>query len=101
MAQVWRKQTAETREQLRAASDLLGSFQDLPEFFLKLLVARCDMPLDEHCIPAIEVSDEATRLAHHQQAGRHVPRRQVALPVDVEPAGRDRSEVERGGAESA
>ena len=34
-------------------------------------------------------------------AGGHVPGREVALPVAVEPTGRDPGEIERGGAEAA
>ena len=58
-------------------------------------------PVSEHGVVAFAIGDEAAGLAHQQDAGRHVPRRQVALPVDVEPSGGDPGEVERRGAEAA
>ena len=58
-------------------------------------------PLGEHGVAAVEVGDEAAGLAHQQDAGRDVPRREVALPIAVEPAGRDQGEIERRRAEAA
>ena len=55
----------------------------------------------EHGFAAIEVAHESAGLAHQQDAGRHVPRRQVALPVGVDATGRDPGEIERRRAEAA
>ena len=52
-------------------------------------------------VAAVEVGDEAAGLAHQDHAGRDVPGREAALPVAVEPAGRDAGEIERGRAEPA
>src|SRR6202012_3978314 len=55
----------------------------------------------EYVLAAVEVADEAAGLFHHQQAGRHVPGRKVALPKHVEAPGRDPGEIERRSAEPA
>src|SRR6266851_7859236 len=68
---------------------------------LHRLIARDDVGLSEHVVAAVEIGHEAARLAHDQQARRHVPGREVALPVGVEPAGGDPGEIERRGAEAA
>ena len=52
-------------------------------------------------VAAVDVGDEAAGLAHQQDARGHVPGRQIALPIAVEPAGRDEGQVERGRAEPA
>src|SRR5688572_10823681 len=48
-----------------------------------------------------KIGHEPTGLAYHQHAGRKIPRRETALPIGVEPAGCDVSEVERSGAKAA
>ena len=51
--------------------------------------------------PPSQIADEAARLAHHQEPGRHVPGREIALPERIEAAGGDPGEIERGRAEPA
>src|SRR4030088_1796337 len=41
----------------------------------------------EHVLAAVEIGDEASGLAHQCDSRRHVPGREAALPVGVEPAG--------------
>ena len=50
---------------------------------------------------AVAIGDKAAGLAHDKQARRDIPRRQIALPVAIEPAGGDPGEIERGGAVAA
>src|SRR5581483_4614179 len=42
-----------------------------------------------------DVADKAAGLAYQQRARRQIPRRQIALPISVEAAGRDPGEIER------
>ena len=65
------------------------------------LVAGDDVAGQERGLAALEVGDEAAGLAHQDQARRHVPGREVALPVAVEAPGRQPGEIERGGSEPA
>src|SRR6187402_1617865 len=47
---------------------------------------------------ACDIAHDATRLAHQQQAGGDVPRREPVLEEGVVAAGRQEGEVERGSA---
>ena len=58
-------------------------------------------PLVENVVAAVEIGHKAAGFAHQKDARGHVPRRQIALPIGVEPAGGDIGEIERGGAEAA
>ena len=58
-------------------------------------------PLVNMLVLVVEIGDEAAGLAHDQGPGRHVPGREIALPIEVEAAGRDKREIERRGAEAA
>ena len=51
--------------------------------------------------PPVEIADKAAGLAHERDARRHVPGREVALPIGIETAGGDPGEIERGRAEAA
>ena len=66
---------------------------------VSLPAATC--PLVRYGVAAVEVADKAAGFAHQKNARGHVPRRQIALPIGVETAGRDIGKVERGGAEAA
>src|SRR4051794_23475337 len=79
---------------------LSGGFQQSLQFALYRLVAGNDMLLGEHGVGAVDIGDEAAGLAQDDDAGRDVPRRDIALPIAVEPSGRDEGHVERRGAES-
>ena len=58
-------------------------------------------PVANMVVAAVEIGDEAAGLAHQEEAGGDVPRREVALPIGVEAAGRDPGEIERRRAEAA
>src|SRR5581483_10264610 len=60
-----------------------------------------DVALGEHDVMAIEIGDEAAGLAHQNYACRHIPRREVPLPISIEASRRDPGEIERRGAETA
>src|SRR5262245_3361693 len=64
------------------------------------LITDDNMAFAEHVLAAVEIGGKAAGLAHHENAGRHVPGRDVALPKTVEPAGGDPGEIEGGGAET-
>src|SRR5215470_14996079 len=76
-----------------------------PQQALQLMMHRFvtghDMALGEHLIAAVDIGDVPARLAHQQNARRDVPRRDVAFPVGIEPAGRDPGEIEGSGPETA
>ena len=80
---------------------LAGCFEQLQQFAVHGVVAGGNVAGRDRRFAAVEIGDEAAGLAHQQHAGRHVPRRKVALPVRIEAAGRDPGEVERGCAEAA
>src|SRR5262245_55176504 len=64
------------------------------------LITDDNMTFAEHILAPLKVGGEAACLAHHENAGRHVPGRKVALPKAVEPAGGDPGEIEGGGSET-
>ena len=80
---------------------LPASLQHAQQLAVHGLVAGDDVAAGEHGVAAVEIGDEAAGLAHQDDAGRHVPGREAALPVGVEAAGRDPGEIERGRAEAA
>ena len=84
-----------------AAGLLAGLLEQPQQFAVHGVVAGGDVALVRHGVAAVEIGDEAAGLAHQDHAGGHVPRRQIALPIGIEPAGGDPGEVERGGAEAA
>ncbi len=65
------------------------------------IVAGGDVALVENVVAALEIGHKAAGLAHEKDARGHVPGRQIALPIGVEPTGGDISEIEGGGAEPA
>src|SRR5579883_3030937 len=78
---------------------LLGGFLEQPEqFAVHEFVAGNDLALAQDGVPSVHVADIAAGLAHQQKPGGKIPRRKVALPIGVEPPGRDPGEVEGGGA---
>src|SRR5215472_10537280 len=71
-----------------------------PQYFaVNLLVAREDAAGLDHIVASVEIGDEAAGFAYQRNSRRHVPRRQPALPIGVEAAGRHPGEIERGAAE--
>ena len=58
------------------------------------VVAGDDLPLGQDGVVAVAVADEAAGFAHQDQAGGEIPRRQIALPIGIEPAGGDPGEIE-------
>src|SRR5215467_6668706 len=87
----------------RGLSDRCGLVRILerPQHFaVNVLVARENAAGLDHIVASVEIGDEAAGFAHQRDSRRHVPRRQPALPIGVEAAGRDPGEIERCGAES-
>src|SRR5262244_268397 len=68
-------------------------------FAVNVLVAREDAAGLDHIVATVEIGDEAAGFTHQRDSRRHVPRRQPALPIGVEAAGRHPGEIERGGPE--
>src|SRR5262245_49019880 len=81
-------------------SDPAHLFEHLQQLAMDIRVAGQDAAGLEHVVAPIEVGREAAGLAYQRDPGRHVPGRQVALPIGVETAGRDPGEVERGRSEA-
>src|SRR5262245_33782150 len=67
---------------------------------VNIVVGRDDAAGRQHGVAAVEVGDEAAGLAHQRDTCGHVPGRKAALPIGVEPAGGDPSEIERGSTEA-
>ena len=85
-----------------AGSGRLGAvLERTHELAVDRFVAGHDAAGDERRLTAREVGRIAAGLAHQRDARRHVPRRQVALPIAIEASGRDPGEIERGGSETA
>src|SRR4051794_7195820 len=59
-----------------------------------------DVAGDHRAFLVFEVRHVAARLAHQDHAGGEIPRRQIALPIDVETPRRDVGKIERGRAET-
>ena len=59
------------------------------------VVAGGDLPLGQDGVFAVAIADEAAGFAHQNHPGGEIPRRQIALPIGVEPAGGDPGEIER------
>ncbi len=78
-----------------------GLLEKLQQFAVHGVVAGDDLALGENGVVAVEIGDEAAGFAHQDNARGHVPRRQVALPISIEPSGRDPGEIESGGAVTA
>src|SRR4051794_28811455 len=82
-------------------SGLVRDLERAQHFAVDDLVARDDMALVQDGVATIEIGDKAARLAHQDDARRHIPGRYIALPIAVEAPGGDPGEIERGGAELA
>src|ERR1700687_3838546 len=82
-------------------SSLCRLFQHAQDFFLDGLVAGDDMAFGEHVVAPVAIGNEPAGLAHQDQPGRHVPGLDVALPIAVEPSGRNPGQIEGGGAKAA
>src|SRR5471032_2603797 len=74
---------------------LSGGFQQSLQLALYRLVAGNDMFLCEHGVGSVDIGHKAAGLAQDDDAGRDVPRRDIPLPIAIEPAGRDEGHVER------
>src|SRR5215468_7287050 len=86
----------------RGLSDRCGLVRILerPQHFaVNVLVARENAAGLDHIVASVEIGDEAAGFAYQRNSRRHVPRRQPALPIGVEAAGRHPGEIERGGPE--
>src|ERR1051326_5775709 len=77
-----------------------GVFQQRQQLPMHALVSGNDMALFEHGVAAFEVGGESAGLAHQQHPCGQIPRREVALPIAVEPARRHPGEIERRRSES-
>src|ERR1700733_2549501 len=78
---------------------LLGCFltcrlEQAQQFAVHGVVAGGDLPLGQDGVFAVAVADEAAGFAHQNYPGGDIPRRQVALPIGIEPAGGDPGEIE-------
>src|SRR5882757_3940574 len=63
-------------------------------------VSGDDVAGDHGAFPVFKVGHIAACLAHQYHAGGEIPRRQIALPIDVEAPRRDVGKIERGRAET-
>src|SRR5499426_4543947 len=66
---------------------------------VNVLVAREDASGLDHVLASVEIGDEAAGLTHQRDSRRHVPRREAALPIGIEAAGRHPGKIKRGGPE--
>src|SRR6266446_1744101 len=80
---------------------LLRLLEQAQQFAVKGLVAGDDISGRDWILAAVEVGNVAARLAHEDETGRDVPRREVALPIRVKSPGRDPGEIEGSSAEAA
>src|SRR6516162_9901836 len=65
------------------------------------LVAGKDAFRGQRDVAPLEIGDKAAGLAHERNPGRHVPRREPALPIGIDAAGRDPCKIERRRSEPA
>src|SRR5579862_7528661 len=73
----------------------LGRLLDEPEqLAMHAVISGGDLALGEDGVATAAIADEAAGFADQDDARGKIPRRQVALPVGVEPAGCDPGEVE-------
>src|SRR5262249_28037072 len=72
--------------------------ESLKQRLVQEFIAGNDLAPGERAVAAIEVRSEAAGFPDHQDAGRHVPGRKVALPERVEPPGGDPGKIERSSA---
>src|SRR4051812_12635288 len=68
---------------------------------MKHVVPREEFAPLHRLVTAAEIGDEPTRFLDQQQAGRDVPRLEIAFPIAIETARGDPGEIERGRAETA
>ena len=59
------------------------------------VVAGDDLSLGQDGVFAVAIADEAAGFAHQNHPGGEIPRRQIALPIGIEPSGGDPGEIER------
>ena len=65
------------------------------------IVAGDDLSFGQDGVFAVAIADEAAGFTHQDHPGGDIPRRQIAFPIGIEPAGGDPGEVERRGAVTA
>src|SRR5882757_678579 len=94
----WRMMTAYRAGSARLLPQRL---QNLHQFGVNEFIAADQVAGLERIVVAFDATDGAAGFAHDDLSGRHIPRRQVALPIAVEAARRDESHIERGRAEPA
>src|ERR1700730_10944955 len=68
---------------------------------MKAIVGGEHLAALHHRLTACEIADESAGLAHQQEAGSEIPRRQSEFPEAVISAGGHISEIECGGAKPA
>src|SRR5215472_4157491 len=78
---------------------LVGILERPQHLAVNVLVSREDAAGFDHVVASVKIGDETAGFAHQRDSRRHVPRRQPALPIGIEAAGRHPGEIERGGAE--
>jgi hypothetical protein len=71
------------------------------QFLVHELISSDDLFFDEDCVAAVEIGGKAAGLSHHQNAGSHIPRREIAFPIDIEPPSRHPRQIEGCGAKPA
>src|SRR5215813_13663542 len=78
---------------------LVGILERPQHLAVNVLVSREDAAGFDHVVASVKIGDETAGFAHQRDSRRHVPRRQPALPIGIEAAGRHPGEIERGGPE--
>src|SRR6516162_507861 len=73
-----------------------GALKKLEQFVVHGLVAGDDRAGLHHRVVAVDVADKSAGFAYQQESSSDIPRRDVALPIGIDAAGRDPGEVKGG-----
>src|SRR5262249_26203187 len=71
------------------------------QLFLDHFIPRSDVPFSEKVLAAVTIGNKSTGFSNHDQARRHIPWVEVALPIAVDPPSRDPGKIESGCTKSA
>src|SRR3569623_3002290 len=92
----------EKRRSPRAVCGVLAQRREnFHQFALDGLVAADDIAGRKRGVAALDAANGAARFAHHDDAGREIPRLEVTFPIAVEAARGDARHVERSRADAA
>src|SRR6478735_11099511 len=73
---------------------LAGVFQRSQQLAVDVLIAHEDAAGFDHVVASDEIGDETAGLAHQRDPPRHIPGREAAFPIGVDPPGGDPSKIE-------